>query len=365
MSGKVKITEKWQRDGVFQKWSKRKKTMLWYCRLDHACKPFRAGPFATKTEAKEALTQLRTKIQKGVVRDKVTFTEYGQDFLAAARLETPETAKQYAQRLRHLLPFFGNMKIDQIKPVDIKAYRKHRLSQKQPPKPATINRELATLSKIFTTALEDEKILYHPMAKRKLKLYEEKEPPKVLSDDGRLRLMAACKLDPKFEPFEPMIVFGLNTGMRAMEVVNLKWKDVDLATRVIAVVKSKSKKPRYIPMNDAVYELLMSLDRTTTYVFPFNRTGDYRSRFEDWFGQLCTLAGVPIRFHGLRSTFATTLTGRKVPISVVQALLGHSTPVVTQRYVLTDHFLEDAVKVLDSKRQKTRHNSDDDSEEDT
>lgn len=136
--------------------------------------------------------------------------------------------------------------------------------------------------------------------------------------------MAACKLNPKFESFEPMILFALNTGIRAMEALNPKWNAVDMGNRV--VVKSKSRKPRYIPMNDAVYETLSTLDRAIEYVFPYKRDGDYRSRFEHDFSDLCKLAGLYIRFHGLRATFATRLTDNRVSVSIVQVLLGHSSP---------------------------------------
>src|SRR5262249_2909011 len=150
-----------------------------------------------KTEAKDALTRLRRELLSNQrVTKRPTFGEFVDHFLKVASLETPQTLYEYQKRLRHVRPFFEKFKLDEIRALHVKQYRQHRLSEKPAPKPATINHELATLSKIFTVALEDEKIITHPMARRKLKLFEEKRPPRPLLEDERIRLLAACDLDP-------------------------------------------------------------------------------------------------------------------------------------------------------------------------
>src|SRR5262249_41831111 len=177
------------------------------------------------------------------------------------------------------------------------------------------------LSKIFTVALEDEKIITHPMARRKLKLFEEKRPPRPLLEDERIRLLAACDLDPKFSGFPAVIITAINTGMRLSELLHLKWDAVDLESRIITVVKSKSKKPRYIPMNRLVHKALSSLERPDEYVFRIDHTGDVKAKFEHKWADLRQLAGLPaVKFKNLRATFATRLTDRKVSVRVVQAL---------------------------------------------
>ncbi|MBI1746804.1 MAG: site-specific integrase [Acidobacteria bacterium] len=143
-----------------------------------------------------------------------------------------------------------------------------------------------------------------------------------------------------------------------MELLTLKWVAVDSEGRIITVVKSKSKKPRYIPMNDSVLEALAGLKRDGDYVFRIDRTGDFKYKFERGWADLCKLANVTnFRFHDLRATCATKLTDNKVSIRVVQVLLGHSTSQVTERYIRVDKSLEDAVSSLSS-RQKSRQISD-------
>ncbi|MBM4121354.1 MAG: hypothetical protein FJ249_02010 [Nitrospira sp.] len=57
------------------------------------------------------------------------------------------------------------------------------------------------------------------------------------------------------------------------------------------------------------------------------------------------------RFHDLRHTFATRLVQKGVDLYKVQRLLGHKTPLMTQRYAHhSPESLRDGVQVLDSVR---------------
>jgi len=55
-------------------------------------------------------------------------------------------------------------------------------------------------------------------------------------------------------------VFAFGTGMRLNEIVNLRWKNVNLATRIITVgdeeFTTKGRNQRYIPISDEVFEIL-------------------------------------------------------------------------------------------------------------
>src|SRR5215472_4494862 len=160
---------------VYRRWSKRHSAFVFYARIDRDGKTWRDGPFFTKTEAREALQKLNEQFRKGFLGGKISFGDFAKGFVEQSDLENPKTSYEYKKRLKHLMPFFEKMYLGDVKALNIRAYRKHRLSEDPKPKPSTINRELATLSKIFSVALEEERISYHPMIKRKLKLYEEKE----------------------------------------------------------------------------------------------------------------------------------------------------------------------------------------------
>jgi integrase len=112
------------------------------------------------------------------------------------------------------------------------------------------------------------------------------------------------------------VTLAVGTGMRLDELLHLKWADIDLERRLIAVHRgrhgtTKSGKARYIPILDVLMPFLrpLSLNRNgADLVFP-GENGKPRSkpgvRFP--FKQAAQRAGLPeqLRFHDLRHTFAS------------------------------------------------------------
>ena len=80
--------------------------------------------------------------------------------------------------------------------------------------------------------------------------------------------------------FREIFLFAIHTGLRRGEIVNQKWDDVDFDTASFKVSQdnsftTKSKKERVIPMNDTVFNLLVSMKRSRDYVFS-NENGNKR-----------------------------------------------------------------------------------------
>jgi integrase len=162
--------------------------------------------------------------------------------------------------------------------------------------------------------------------------------------------------------------FAYHTGMRAAEILNLTWKNVNLKDRVIQVgddkFRTKSGKIRHIPINDNVYQILCSkvskVIRLDAYVFEkeygnsrFSRDRKDRKYSVDYiskkFKRACRLAGMndKIHFHSLRHSCASALVNSGVDLYVVKELLGHSSINVTQIYAHLDmSAMRNAVNVL-------------------
>ena len=74
------------------------------------------------------------------------------------------TQGSYSASLKHVLPFFSNFKLSAITPKMVSEYKSLRYSEGM--KPATINRELAMLSKAFNLAVKEwEWIKENPLSK--------------------------------------------------------------------------------------------------------------------------------------------------------------------------------------------------------
>jgi len=127
------------------------------------------------------------------------------------------------------------------------------------------------------------------------------------------------------------ILFLGNTGLKASEFINLRWKNIDehLINIKVINIKSKGVKERSIPTNSTVRQVLTKYLRERTSKLPFV----VGSRAALW--RLCQRAakktGVePFSPNSLRDYFAVRLIMSDVPIENVSYLLGHSCVAVTE-----------------------------------
>jgi site-specific recombinase XerD len=102
-------------------------------------------------------------------------------------------------------------------------------------------------------------------------------------------------------------------------------------------------------LNDSALAVLRQLDTKGQYDFLFinKQTAlPYTGIHKVW-GRMRKQAGLPeLRIHDLRHQFASFLVNAGQSLYTVQQLLGHSTPVVTQRYAhLSTKALQDASNV--------------------
>lgn len=132
-------------------------------------------------------------------------------------------------------------------------------------------------------------------------------------------------------------MFLLSTGCRLNEALRATWDQVDESTRVwrVPAANSKSKKGRSIPLNDSALEILKDTgtkDGGGT-IFANRKTGKaYTSIMKVW-SRLRAKAGLQhVRLHDLRHQYASFLVNNGRSLYEVQQILGHSSPVVTQRY---------------------------------
>ena len=175
-------------------------------------------------------------------------------------------------------------------------------------------------------------------------------------------------------------VFAFSTGMRLNEIVNLRWKNVNLATRIITVgdedFTTKGRNQRYIPISDEAFELLVRIKRvdieeTPSFILPLIKeekingfvfaksngepfTGDY---FSKRFKRACKAAEIDksIHFHSLRHSFASNLAQKGVNLYTIKELLGHSSITTTEIYShLNMDSLKEAIETLNGPHPRQR-----------
>lgn len=157
------------------------------------------------------------------------------------------------------------------------------------------------------------------------------------------RLLEAIEQD-KHPIAGAMMKCALFTGMRRGEMFKLKWVDVDFDRGFILIRSPKGGVSMSIPLNDSARELFLSLPRSSEFVFP-GRGGRQRTDITKQLNEIKAAAGLPKDFrplHGLRHVYASMLASSgEVDLYVLQRLLTHKSPQMTQRYA---HLRDDALK---------------------
>jgi len=133
------------------------------------------------------------------------------------------------------------------------------------------------------------------------------------------------------------------TGLRVSELLGLRFKDLDRASRLIKI-KGKGQKERIVPYSEFAGEWLekyLSGPRRrnpgadSPYLF-LNRAGKPLSRVYFWKAVTHYAAekgiDAPVSPHTLRHSFATHLLENGASLRAVQELLGHSKITTTQIY---------------------------------
>lgn len=146
-----------------------------------------------------------------------------------------------------------------------------------------------------------------------------------------------------------IFMLAMVTGMRRGEIFKLKWEHVDFRRETIKIVDPKRGEDAFIPLNEAAKNIIMNLPEPkggvkSEYVFP-GRSGGPRKSIQHASQKIREAAGLPKDFrmcHGLRHYFASELANSgQVEMHVLQKLMTHKTPRMTQRYA---HLRDDALK---------------------
>jgi integrase len=247
--------------------------------------------------------------------------------------------------INQLADKFGNLPLRRFTTMLVEQFQTERLQRN---KPATVNRLFATISHMFTKAVDwdmvEEEILKQI---RKVKMLPENNRRlRYLSKEECQRLINSCD-----SHLKPIVITALNTGMRKGEILNLKWEQVDLKHGFILLDITKNGERHEIPINNTLRATLLSLQRRLDipYVFYDKSTGKPFRDVRKSFATAIRRAGIhDFRFHDLRHAFSSHLVMSGVDLATVKELLNHKSLTMTLRYAhLAPSHRVKAVGVLD------------------
>ena len=168
-------------------------------------------------------------------------------------------------------------------------------------------------------------------------------------------LLKACMVSRNPELYG-VVVVAINTGLRAANILELKWEQIDFERAVVTVTQKGSKR-LVIPINASVRAVLRARPRDCEFVFRNSETmAPYDGVPKKTFARAKKLAGIdrPFRFHDLRHHFATKVATVAGSLGVVRDLMGHSDLSISGKYLhVVDGARRSAVEQLNGSAEDT------------
>lgn len=328
----------------------------------------RWGSARTLTEAKRLRAQLQTDVARGEHRPATseTFKAYARSWVVTYQGRTSQritegTRDDYQRRLeRDAIPYFGELRLVDITPQELKAFaayvagRKRKRVRKGEPTHGLSNDgvrlALAPVKMLLATAHEEGVIRANPAAGVRLVVPRSREELDE-EDEGQVKALGPEQIDALLaklatkEAWAQWLLFFqvlLALGLRIGEIVELRWRDVDLGTRRVRVRRKfyrgdvgppKTKfGRRTLKLTPELAQALWTMRKETratdadlVFTAPAGGRVEQSNLMARVLKPAALAAGVGdwVGFHTFRHTCASELFGRNWNAKQVQKWLGH------------------------------------------
>jgi len=267
------------------------------------------------------------------------------------------TWRAYRDGLKHVIQPYQDRLSEELEAQDIEKIKVDMIEAGY--RARTINIMVGTVKRLYNWAVSQSLIDENPIEEvervSKHVNAPENPPQKHLGIEKAQQCIEMCRESP---PLGDMCELMLLTGMRVGEIVRISWDNIDLKEQMIRLARHKtsghSDRPRTIPLSDRAIKILQKQADSESCLQGVVFRG--RSDQQLTVGALhCRLKRLrkkhpelkDFSFHKLRHTCATYLARQKVPERVAQAILGHSSTLMTRYYTATDpDEMVDAVEKL-------------------
>lgn len=291
------------------------------------------------------------KVESHRFKDVPTFGDFvAERYLPYANARKRSAWMDESVLRNHILPTFGSFRMNRITRSDVVAF--HHAVKEKGYAAGTCNRMLVLMKFIYNCAIRWDILPADGNPCVGVEPFED--------NGARERYLTQEEVQRLFDELDAyrnvqvgqVIRLLLYTGARKRELLDARWDEIDFSRRMLTVpaARSKSKKPRHIPLSDAAVELLQSLPRQDDIPWVFFNPKTKKplvSMFCSW-DTIRKRTGIPeLRLHDLRHSYASFLVNAGRSLYEVQKLLGHYDPKVTMRYAhLSPQSMLDAVNVV-------------------
>ena len=292
------------------------------------------------------------KRKKECITSTVTFSEFADQWYEL-NIEHADCTQKNKDKykgiiFKKIIPYLGDMLVCKITEDDCQ----RMLNQLEGLSKHYVSSVRMTLNRIMKKAVRQKLIPYNPAEYLKLpNCYHNQRRPLTDKERELLYLVA------DYHEAGPMFVTMLHTGLRPIEIRNLKWEDIDFENNVLRVTQSKTQAGvgRLLPIDGYLREKLeyqKNRKFNKTYVFckpsihrkPLDDNA-FRGLWKSFRKEMDKLNGAKfyrnklvestladdLTPYMLRHTFCTDCQTAGVPINVAKELMGHSDISVTSK----------------------------------
>ena len=247
---------------------------------------------------------------------------------------SPRTIDTYCKLLLNLEKEFGKS-LDEITTDDFKS-KLHFMITEKGASTSTVNQLISAFKIFYVDVCNREWEEFHVKRPR-----SEKKLPIILSLEEVGRMISVTNN----LKHKAILMLTYSAGLRRMEVLQIKPKDIDSQRMQVRVVQGKGKKDRYSILSQKTLEILreyFKAERPTKYLFePVGHKGQPLSEksMEHIVKNSAKKAGIKkdISFHTLRHCFATHLLEAGVNLRQIQQFMGHTSLKTTAIYLHVAH----------------------------
>jgi len=275
----------------------------------------------------------------------MTFKSFS-DYLSLEKNYSPHTVNAYVKDLESFSGFcedeYNEENIDKVNYAQIRSWIiklvERNISNR------SINRKVSSLNSYFKFLLKIETIKVNPLIKHKA-LKTEKKIQIPFSQAEVESVLNDFQFDNTFEGLRDKSIIELfySTGIRRIELVNIKLTDLNLEAKTLKVL-GKRNKERILPLLNSTKETLNDylVERNKLPVVSdkamlfLTKKGVkiYETLVYRIINEYFSLASSKVKKspHILRHSFATHLLNQGADLNAVKELLGHSSLAATQVY---------------------------------
>lgn len=276
--------------------------------------------------AKQRELEPALQILGQMARRAPTFGDYAREYLAWHEYEFQDSHYRVAQIVRdHLLPVFEFDPLDMLEPRKAEQYKRDRGAVAAV---GSVTKELRVLQAILNRAVREEVIARNPLAHVSAPRDLESRPHRWYSAEELGQIYAAT-----VEPWHaPAWKLYANTGLRRMEGLHLRWRQVGKeGLRIVSSgeERTKSGEWRDVPLTRGAADALEQLRRQgQEHVLPRIAPPSLSRAF----AKCAHRAGLDGSLHTLRHTYISHLVMAGVPLRTVQLYAGHAHYTTTEGY---------------------------------